>query len=113
LFSAVRDGFVRVDFLKEQVDRGWVRPSLTYQLERGITDPLMLPSHISRRDLSEFVPPHRAGKHAKSAVGLRAAPGAMQRLALRGYARARYVAGIVTSQGRKAKRMVWSRNVKV
>lgn len=109
LFSAVRDSFIHADFLKEQVDRGWVRPSLIYQLEHGIADPLMLPSRISQRDLSEFVPPHRVGKRAKGVIGCGSAPSALQRLARRTYARTRYLARIAESRARKAKRMFFRR----
>jgi hypothetical protein len=84
-----------------------------YQLEHAIADPLMLPSQISLRDLSEFVPPHRVGKSAKGLVVFGSAPNALQRLALWIYARARYLARMVKSHGKKAKRMVWSHIVRL
>lgn len=112
LFSAVRAGFISVDFLRGQVDRGWVRPSLMYQLDNGIVDPLMLPSRISLRDRSEFVPPHRVAQRAKSAIGYGSIPSAMQRLMRRVYARTRHMARIAESQARSAKRRVWGSKVK-
>jgi len=110
LFSAIRDGFIGMDFLQEQIERGWVRPSLKYQLERRIADPLMLPSRITQHDLSEFVPPHRVDRREQSAPVFGSARSALQRLNRRTYARVRNFARILKSSVKKAKKTVRSRN---
>jgi hypothetical protein len=43
LFEALEKGFISLEFVKEQVDKGFVRPSLLFQVEHHIEDPLLLP----------------------------------------------------------------------
>jgi hypothetical protein len=57
LFEAIRNDFISMDFVREQVQRGWVRPSLLYQLEKGIVDPLFIPRSVVRKDVLGFIAP--------------------------------------------------------
>lgn len=50
LFEAIRTGHVGLDMLDEHIARGWVRPSLRYQFDHNIADPLLLPRSILKRD---------------------------------------------------------------
>ena len=61
LFAAVDAGFIEPTEVSAQVDLGWVRPSLAYQLEHRIADPRQLPRRQRLHDLLHFVPPHRRG----------------------------------------------------
>lgn len=61
--------------LETSIARGWVRPSLAYQIERRIVAPWGLPGHILRRD-DAWMPPH-----VRAARG--AVPGAADRLVWR------------------------------
>ena len=38
LFEAIDDGFITIDYVREQIRRGHVRPSLLHQVERRIED---------------------------------------------------------------------------
>ena len=58
LREAVEQGFITLDEVKEHVARGYVRPSLVAQLERGIDDPLLLPKQARALD-DAFVPPYK------------------------------------------------------
>lgn len=43
LLDAVDKGFVSIELVAEEVRRGHVRPSLLYQVEHGLAEPLLLP----------------------------------------------------------------------
>lgn len=58
LFRALSAGYVSTDMIREQVERGFVRPSLLFQVECGIADPTALPPDILRKDKG-FVAPYR------------------------------------------------------
>ena len=106
LFSAIRENFIDIAFVEDHVQRGWVRPSLLYQLKHDITDPLMLPWHIRRADRTSFVPPHLRGIRKAS----RAPTVSLFDLAFSVYAHARFCARAMESHARKAKRTVFRRN---
>lgn len=57
LFEAVDSGFFPLDFVRDQVGRGYVRPSLLYQIEHRIEDSLLLPSKALRLD-DHFIAPY-------------------------------------------------------
>lgn len=59
LFEAVRSGFVSMDLLIEHRDKGWIRPSLIYQIEKGIEDPLKLNRTAKKLD-THFKAPYLA-----------------------------------------------------
>lgn len=61
LFEAIADGAIAKEFVFDQVMRGWLRPSLAYQIEHGIVDPAELPERILQVDAYGFTPPHRVG----------------------------------------------------
>lgn len=50
LFEAMDGGFISWEFVKEQVDRGYVRPSLWFQVEHRIEDSLLLPGFAKQLD---------------------------------------------------------------
>jgi hypothetical protein len=58
LLEAIDDQFITVDFVKEHVAHGWVRPSLLYQIEHAADDSLLLPASARRMDFG-FVPPYQ------------------------------------------------------
>ncbi len=66
LFNAIEDGFISKKFIREEVQRGWVRPSLIYQIEHQIIDPLKLPKSVIKKDKLEFTPPHEMKKFIKN-----------------------------------------------
>jgi hypothetical protein len=58
LLDGVRRGFIPAGLVRQEVERGNVRPSLLEQLASGDPDPRRLPFRSIRRDLLEFCPPH-------------------------------------------------------
>jgi hypothetical protein len=61
LFDALEAGAVAKEFIFDQVMRGWLRPSLAYQIEHDIVNPAKLPERILHVDAYAFTPPHRVG----------------------------------------------------
>jgi hypothetical protein len=61
LFSALSAGVIPERRVLDHVARGWIRPSLGYQVEHGIVAPSELPERVVRRDTWSFTPPHRVG----------------------------------------------------
>ncbi len=58
LLEAVSNGFLSLDYLVEQRDKGNIRPSLLYQVEKQLDDPLLLPREARMLD-NDFVAPYR------------------------------------------------------
>jgi hypothetical protein len=58
LFSGLDSGHISARLVEDAIRLGHVRPSLSYQIEHRITDPLLLPGSIRRQDRLNFVPPH-------------------------------------------------------
>lgn len=58
LIEAIDAGQIARELVVEEVRRGHVRPSLLYQLEHRVVDPLLLPGAIRRADRRSFIPPH-------------------------------------------------------
>jgi hypothetical protein len=59
LVEAIEVGSLSKEFLKQEVAKGHVRPSLLYQVENRIDDSLLLPQRIAQLD-AEFVPPDQS-----------------------------------------------------
>lgn len=59
LLEAIETGFITAEFVKDHVARGWVRPSLLYQIENRFEDTLSLPRRVREMDAS-FGPPFGA-----------------------------------------------------
>jgi len=57
LFEAIDTGFISIDFLKQHVMQGYVRPSLLYQVEHHIDDSFLLPKEARLLD-KDFVAPY-------------------------------------------------------
>lgn len=57
LLEAIDSGFITREYVEEHVARGWVRPSLVYQIEHRVVDPLLLPREARALD-SAFVAPY-------------------------------------------------------
>lgn len=72
LIDAVDNGFLSMDFVREHVDQGHVRPSLVYQIENRLEDPLLLPKEAHALDAG-FVAPFRKMQGAGGPVWVRAA----------------------------------------
>lgn len=91
LMDAVKDGFIPLAFVRGEVEKGWVRPSLLYQLEHGIVDPLLLPAHVVRQDRLSFTPPHVFPARLKQVTGYGASPGFTQGFYRKAYALTRHL----------------------
>lgn len=89
LFHALELGAISPDFVRDQVERGWVRPSLLHQIEHRVIDPLLLPYAVLQRDRTQFVPPHAYRRGLKPLAGYGRYPGPAQRLVRRLYAHGR------------------------
>lgn len=57
LLEAIDSGFITKEYVQEHVARGWVRPSLVYQIEHRVVDPLLLPREARALD-EGFVAPY-------------------------------------------------------
>lgn len=66
LFEAIRNGCIDKALVDDHIARGWVRPSLGYQLEHMIVDPLLLPRHA--RDMDKGYEPPFLGIHKHAAT---------------------------------------------
>jgi hypothetical protein len=72
LFEAIDDGFISLEYVKEHVDLGYVRPSLWYQVEHRIEDSFLLPKAAKRLDddyKAAFTTIHSHGASAWISVG--------------------------------------------
>jgi len=58
LFDAIDRGAIGESVVRDHVRRGWVRPSLAWQVQERVDEPLLVPREVLRRDEREFVPPH-------------------------------------------------------
>jgi hypothetical protein len=67
LLDAVAKGFVPTDLVAQEVRRGHVRPSLLYQVEHGLEEPLLLHPRARRLDRA-FAPP-RTDRRLQRAPG--------------------------------------------
>jgi hypothetical protein len=56
LFEGLDDGSISLQFVKEHIEKGYVRPSLLFQVEHRIEDPLLLPREACALDRN-FVAP--------------------------------------------------------
>lgn len=61
--EAIRSGFIEESMLDEHIEKGWVRPSLRYQLEHNLEDPLLLPRNILQEDKRFLAPFHALHNH--------------------------------------------------
>ena len=59
LLEAVENGFISNGFVKEHAVKGYIRPSLLYQVEHGIEDSFLLPKRACLLD-KDFVAPFHA-----------------------------------------------------
>ncbi|PSB04143.1 glycosyltransferase [Merismopedia glauca] len=91
LFAAIQDKIISLKFVEEQVKKGWVRPSLIYQLKHEIIDPLSLSKEVIKRDERLFTPPHAWRKPIKFLMEQSYLPERIKRIIYRLYAEARYV----------------------
>ncbi|MFT4537231.1 MAG: hypothetical protein ACI9P5_004612, partial [Saprospiraceae bacterium] len=58
LISAIKDGFISIEYVRSHIERGWVRPSLEIQILNGISDSKNLSSEELLKD-KKFSPPYR------------------------------------------------------
>lgn len=79
LFTAIEDKAIAFDFVEEQVMKGYVRPSLIYQLGHQIIDPTALPSAIIQLDKRHFSPPHAWRKPIKLLMDTPYLPASLKR----------------------------------
>lgn len=65
LIAAIDDGFISIEYVKEHVKKGWVRPSLVYQVENKIYDSQRLPIEVIEMD-NGFIAPYKQLEHIKN-----------------------------------------------
>lgn len=82
LVEALDSGFISMEFIKQHVAQGYVRPSLLYQLERRIDDSLLLPREAKLLD-QEFIAPYHSLPKREGSLWLR--PKELLRAAARHY----------------------------
>ncbi|MBW4613044.1 MAG: glycosyltransferase [Desmonostoc vinosum HA7617-LM4] len=90
MLNAIQEGFISEKFVREEVAKGWVRPSLIYQLKHQIIDPRELPASIFYKDKLEFVPPH-AMKNINNMINNQRIPQFWQKNMIKIYALARFL----------------------
>lgn len=91
LFNAINDGFIQLEFIQQEVRRGWIRPSLLYQLKHQIVDPLKLPKQIINQDYWHFLPPHAVKKPWRKVIHGCKSPVIVKQISSRLYILARYL----------------------
>ncbi|MFI8983282.1 glycosyltransferase [Ectopseudomonas khazarica] len=64
LIEAVENGFIDKEYVLDHVEKGWVRPSLAYQVENKIEDALLLPKHILDLDKGYSPPYYKLQAHS-------------------------------------------------
>ena len=74
LLRGIAEGAIALDTVQSSIDRGWVRPSLMAQIERGIADPQQLSDRVLKRDRDTFTPPHVWQKYLRHPVLRRSKP---------------------------------------
>jgi hypothetical protein len=65
LLEAMDDGFITLDFLKEQVKQGYVRPSLLYQVEHRMAETFLLPRQAHVLDKNFVLPFHTTHQYSR------------------------------------------------
>lgn len=58
LIEAIDAGYVTIDYVRNHVALGWVRPSLVYQVEHRVAESLLLPRQARALD-ADFVAPYK------------------------------------------------------
>ncbi len=66
LLAAIQDGFIESEYVFEHIQRGWIRPSLAYQLENKLEDAFLLPRHILDLDKGFSPPYHKIKRHSRT-----------------------------------------------
>jgi hypothetical protein len=69
LIDAVRSGFITKAFVDDEIHKGWVRPSIAYQIERSEPNPDKLPRDIIAADRRNFVSPPEHASFLKVFTG--------------------------------------------
>jgi hypothetical protein len=64
LINAIDEGFIPIDYVKDHIQRSWVRPSLLYQIENNILDSRKLSKKVLAMD-KDFVAPYKKIELAK------------------------------------------------
>lgn len=59
LIEAVDTGFIDIGFVKQHIEKGWVRPSLMYQIENKVLSSLNLPAEVCQLD-EAFIAPYKS-----------------------------------------------------
>jgi hypothetical protein len=91
LFEAIEKQFISLDFIKSEVNKGNVRPSIIDQIERRIQDPLLLSSALTKKDALEFVPPHNRLTLINKAITFHLLPTKLRHRMVKIYALIRHV----------------------
>jgi hypothetical protein len=65
LLEAIDAGFISPEYVFDQVEKGWARPSLRYQIENKIEDALLLPRSVLELDNDYSPPYHKLHRHSE------------------------------------------------
>lgn len=66
LINAVKEGFIPLSYIEDHIEKGWVRPSLLYQIKHNIIDSLDLPKEAMVMDQNFIAPYKKMKKKSKS-----------------------------------------------
>lgn len=64
LIEAIEKGFITIEYVREHIEKGYIRPSLMYQIEHKHLDSLSLPAVVKELD-ADFIAPYK-GVHQHS-----------------------------------------------
>jgi len=64
LINAIKDGFITLSYVEDHVDKGFVRPSLLYQIKHNIVDSFDLPKEAVLMDKNFIAPYKKSTKHS-------------------------------------------------
>jgi hypothetical protein len=69
LIEAVKSGFISRSFVDEEIHKGWIRPSIAYQIQHNESNPAKLPQYVIAADRNNFVSPPEHARFLKSFTG--------------------------------------------
>lgn len=72
LIEAVENGFITLQEVREHVNKGWVRPSLAYQVEQKIADARKILAKVEELD-RHYIAPYQKIVHLQRLAAAKAA----------------------------------------
>jgi hypothetical protein len=65
LFEAIDQGFIDTEYIKNHIASGYIRPSVMYQIDKRIADPVLLPKEAIKLD-ENFEAPYQGLAHVNT-----------------------------------------------